>query len=164
MGDCHSPFDLALAGSGRWLQLFIAAPPTFLTSCLPQHEILENEISFATDKRRSAGWTRYIAVNGFRSAFDFDDVVKGLLRTGGHSDRRRHVAPQVRGTRNSSNYRASVTERRGGKNKPRSGGMRGWDGKLILGECCRCRRRAGNACEAGRFDFLRRGGNVQVAR
>jgi hypothetical protein len=79
----------------------------------------------AAGKRRPAGQTRDFAVNCFQSAFDFDDVVKGFaLRTGDILIEGDMLRPQARGTRNSSNYLASVTDRPG-QQKIRAAGRSG---------------------------------------
>jgi hypothetical protein len=43
-----------------------------------QQEILEHELAFATGKRTTAGTARNLAIDRFRSSFDFDDLIQRI--------------------------------------------------------------------------------------
>jgi hypothetical protein len=54
-------------------------PLPFLdATSFPQKEILHDEFSFAARKWPTTSAARYLAINGFRSGFNFDDVVEGV--------------------------------------------------------------------------------------
>ena len=46
------------------------------TPGLAQQEILDDELALAPSKRGAASATRYLAIDGLRPGFDFDDVIE----------------------------------------------------------------------------------------
>jgi hypothetical protein len=46
--------------------------------CLAHQKVLQNETVFAARERCATGPASYLPVNGLRSGFDFDDVIKCL--------------------------------------------------------------------------------------
>jgi len=46
------------------------------TPGLAQQEILDDELAVAPSKRGAASATRYLAIDGLRPGFDFDDVIE----------------------------------------------------------------------------------------
>jgi hypothetical protein len=53
-------------------------PPHLSATCFPQKKILQDEFPIARRKRSTANATRDITVNGFRSGFGFDHLIKGV--------------------------------------------------------------------------------------
>lgn len=45
---------------------------------VPQQEILDHKLTFATGKRTTAGAARNLAIDCFRSGFDFDDLIRRI--------------------------------------------------------------------------------------
>jgi hypothetical protein len=45
---------------------------------VPQQEILDHKLTFATGKRTTAGAARNLAIDCFRSGFDFDDLIQRI--------------------------------------------------------------------------------------
>jgi hypothetical protein len=66
---------------GQGLSSFgaIVGPFPFLDSpSISQQEILDHILAFAPRKWATAGATRYLTRDGFRTSFDFDDLIKRI--------------------------------------------------------------------------------------
>ena len=50
--------------------------PHLLAARIPQKKIFQDELPIAGGKRSAANSARYITVNGLRSGFGFDDLMK----------------------------------------------------------------------------------------
>ena len=44
----------------------------------PRQEILDHKLTFATGKRTTSGAARNLAIDCFRSGFDFDDLIQRI--------------------------------------------------------------------------------------
>jgi hypothetical protein len=54
-------------------------PFPFLDSrSVPQQEILDHKLTFTIRERTTAGAARYLAIECFRSGFDFDDLIQRI--------------------------------------------------------------------------------------
>ena len=63
---------------------------------ISQQEILDHKFAFATRKRTTAGAARYLTVDGFRTGFDFDDLIKRIaVRTVESRPASRHKRPHT---------------------------------------------------------------------
>jgi hypothetical protein len=89
--DCQS------GGPARRSFGAIAGPFPFLDSpSISQQEILDHKFAFATRKRTTAGAARYLTVDGFRTGFDFDDLIKRIaVRTVESRPASRHKRPHT---------------------------------------------------------------------